>query len=188
KNLVEKEEKHQMVIKICYKCKTILEPLPLEQWYVNVQDLKKQAIDVVKNGKLNIFPKNFEHPYFQWLEGLKDWNISRQNVWGIRVPVWYEIEKGEDFAVTFLDKKGEYHQGLLNEILSQGFTFEEILEGLQRVIARMGSKVVFEDQKEAGKRYLPETDTFDTWFSSGQWPIVTLKTAKPGDFEKFYPT
>lgn len=188
KDLVEKEEKHQMVIKICYKCKTVLEPLPLEQWYVNVQDLKKQAMDVVKKGKLNIFPKNFEHPYFQWLEGLKDWNISRQNVWGIRIPVWYEVEKEEDFAVTFLDKKGEYHQGLLHEVLAEGFDFQEILDGLQRVIARMDSKVVFEDQKEAGKKYLPETDTFDTWFSSGQWPIVTLKTAKPGDFEKFYPT
>src|SRR5258706_3663505 len=63
-----------------------------------------------------------------------------------------------------------------------------MLSGLQRVIARMEAKVVFEEQKEEGKRYLPETDTFDTWFSSGQWPIVTLKTAKPGDFEKFYPT
>ncbi|HET9946603.1 MAG TPA: valine--tRNA ligase [Patescibacteria group bacterium] len=188
KNLVEKEEKHQMVMKICYKCKTILEPLPLEQWYVKVDTLRKQAIDVVKQGKLKIVPKSFEHPYFQWLEGLRDWNISRQNVWGIRVPVWYEVENEADFAVTFLDKKGEYHQGLLTEILGQGFSFEEILEGLQRVIARMEAKVVFEEQKQKDKRYLPETDTFDTWFSSGQWPIVTLKTARPGDFEKFYPT
>lgn len=162
--------------------------MPLEQWYVKVDTLKKKAIEVVENGELKIFPKNFEHPYFQWLEGLRDWNISRQNVWGIRIPVWYEVEKDEDFAVTFLDKKGEYHQGLLHEILREGFHFDEILAGLQRVIARMESKVVFEDQKEEGKRYLPETDTFDTWFSSGQWPIVTLKTAKPGDFEKFYPT
>lgn len=188
KGLLLDEKPHKMVVKICYKCKTALEPLPLEQWYVKVETLKQKAIEVVKDGTLKIFPKNFEHPYFQWLEGLRDWNISRQNVWGIRIPVWYEVDKDEDFAVTFLDKKGKYHQGLLHEILQEGFSFEEVLTGLQRVIARMESKVVFEDEKVEGKRYLPETDTFDTWFSSGQWPIVTLKTSKPGDFEKFYPT
>lgn len=188
KGLLLDEKPHKMVVKICYKCKTALEPLPLEQWYVKVATLKQKAIDVVKEGQLKISPKNFEHPYFQWLEGLRDWNISRQNVWGIRIPVWYEVEKDEDFAVTFLDKNGQYHQGLLQEVLAEGFSFEEILAGLQRVIARMESKIVFEDQKEEGKRYLPETDTFDTWFSSGQWPIVTLKTAREGDFEKFYPT
>lgn len=188
KNLLIDEKPHKMVVKICYKCKTPLEPLPLEQWYVKVDNLKKQAIEVVKEGKLHIYPKSFENPYFQWLENLRDWNISRQNVWGIRIPVWYEVDKEENFAVTFLDKKGEYHQGFLRDLLAEGFSFDEVIAGLQRVIARMEAKVVFEDQKEVGKRYLPETDTFDTWFSSGQWPIVTLKTAKEGDFEKFYPT
>src|SRR5258708_4282972 len=182
------EKPHKMVIKVCYKCKTVLEPLPLEQWYVKVESLRKKAITVVKERKINIYPKNFEDPYFQWLKGLRDWNISRQNVWGIQIPVWYEVEKEEDFAVAFIDKNKNYQQGLLKDLLTQGFTFEEILSGLQRVIARMEAKVVFEEAKKKDKRYLPETDTFDTWFSSGQWPYVTLKTSKPGDFEKFYPT
>jgi valyl-tRNA synthetase len=166
----------------------VLEPLPLEQWYVNVQNLKKQAITVIKEGKLEVVPKNFENPLFQWLENLRDWNISRQNVWGIRIPVWYEVDSDELFTVAFIDKKSNHHQGKLSDLLQEGFDFEEITKGLQRVIAPITSKVVFEEQKQNEKRYLPETDTFDTWFSSGQWPIVTLKTAKPGDYEKFYPT
>jgi valyl-tRNA synthetase len=62
------------------------------------------------------------------------------------------------------------------------------LTGIQKVVAPISARVVFEEEKEKGKHYLPETDTFDTWFSSGQWPYVTLKTTHPNDFETFYPT
>lgn len=144
KELLEKGEKHQMIIKTCYKCKTVLEPLPLEQWYIKVRPLADRAIDVVKKGEIKIFPKNLETLYFQWLENLNDWNISRQIVWGIRIPAWR--------------KKGT------NEW------------------------VVTEGEKPEGEDWEQDEDTFDTWFSSGQWPFATLMTTKPGDFEKFYPT
>lgn len=189
KGLIEKiDDKYVHRVGICYKCKTVLEPLPLEQWYVKVDSLKKRAMEVVKDKKLAIYPKNFEHPYFQWLENLRDWNISRQNVWGIQIPVWYEVADASLFTVAFIDKDKKHHQGNLKDILAEGFTFAEIEKGLQRVIAPISAKVVFAEDKEQGKNYLPETDTFDTWFSSGQWPYVTLKTSKKGDFEKFYPT
>lgn len=173
---------------LCYKCKTVLEPLPLEQWYVKVRPLAEKALTALSEKKVEIFPKNFSVILEQWYKNLRDWNISRQNVWGIQIPIWYEVENESRFSVSFIDKDKKMHQGTLSQLLQEGFSFEDVVDGLQRVMATIDAKVVFEDQKEEGKRYLPETDTFDTWFSSGQWPYVTLKTAKEGDFEKFYPT
>ncbi|MDE2026178.1 MAG: valine--tRNA ligase [Patescibacteria group bacterium] len=181
------DENYVSRIGVCYKCKTVLEPLPLEQWYVKVTPLIDNALAAVDNGLVTLYPSNFVHTLKQWYEGLRDWNISRQNVWGIQIPVWYEVADQSVFTVSFIDKAGKQQQGQLDELLQQS-TFEEILVGIQRVVAPISAKVVFADQKEKGKHYLPETDTFDTWFSSGQWPYVTLKTSKPGDFEKFYPT
>ena len=188
KGLLIDEKAHKMVIKKCYKCKTVLEPLPLEQWYVKVGPLKDIALKAVDNGDTQVYPKNFTPILKNWYKNLHDWNISRQNVWGIRIPVWYEVADESWFAVSFLNKEKQLIQGSLKDLLAEGYTFEEISKGLQRVIALIDAKVVFGDQKEKGKRYLPETDTFDTWFSSGQWPYVTLKTNQAKDLETFYPT
>jgi valyl-tRNA synthetase len=189
KGLIEKiDEKYIHRVGVCYKCKTVLEPLPLEQWYIKVKPLTEKALQAIEKQDVEVFPKNFRAILEQWYKNLRDWNISRQSVWGIQIPIWYEIENEDDFNVSFIDSKKENKQGTLKDLLKEGHSFEEITEGLQRVMAKMSVKVVFEDQKEESKRYLPETDTFDTWFSSGQWPYVTLKTANSGDFEKFYPT
>lgn len=142
--LIKTDENYIHRIGLCYKCKNVLEPLPLEQWFVKVETLRKKAIDVVKKGNIKIYPKNFEDMYFQWLENLRDWNISRQIVWGIRIPAWRN--------------------------------------------KKTGKWVVTEGEVPKGNEWEQDPDTFDTWFSSAQWPFVTLKTTKLGDFEKFYPT
>jgi valyl-tRNA synthetase len=144
KGLIEKiDDNYEHRISLCYKCRNVLEPLPLEQWFVKVKPLTEKAIETVKEKDIRIFPKNFETLYNQWLENLRDWNISRQTVWGMRIPAWRNIHTGE--------------------------------------------WVVTEGEVPSGEGFEQDPDTFDTWFSSGQWPIVTLKTAKEGDFEKFYP-
>ncbi|MEK7160217.1 MAG: class I tRNA ligase family protein, partial [Patescibacteria group bacterium] len=89
KGLIEKiDDNYTHRIGLCYKCKNPIEPLPLEQWFIKMEPLAKPAIEAVKKGKIKIYPKNMEKLYFQFLEGIRDWNISRQIVWGIRIPAW----------------------------------------------------------------------------------------------------
>ncbi|MBI2600561.1 valine--tRNA ligase [Candidatus Daviesbacteria bacterium] len=90
KGLIEKiDESYKNRVGVCYKCGTEIEPLPLEQWFIKVGDLAKKAIEVVKEEKIKIYPKNWETTYFRWLENIKDWNISRQIVWGMQIPAWF---------------------------------------------------------------------------------------------------
>ena len=92
---------------VCYKCKTILEPLPMEQWFIKVISLKEKAIEAVKSGGIKITPKNFEKQYFIWMENLRDWNISRQIAWGIQVPAWKNSKTGEWMVTEGEKPKGD---------------------------------------------------------------------------------
>jgi valyl-tRNA synthetase len=96
RDLIEKEERHEYAVGHCYRCKTIIEPLPALQWYVNVHPLAEDAIRVVREGKIRIIPKTWENTYFAWMEDIKDWCISRQIWWGHRIPVWYCREMKND--------------------------------------------------------------------------------------------
>ncbi len=87
--LIEKiDENYQNRVGVCYKCGTEIEPLPMEQWFIKMGSLAKKAILAVKNSQIKIYPKTYETTYFRWLDGIKDWNISRQIVWGMQIPAW----------------------------------------------------------------------------------------------------
>lgn len=147
---VKKEEKIRHLVGVCYRCKSTIEPSISKQWFLKVKPLANLALTAIKNKKVKFAASKFEKIAKHWYKELYDWNISRQIVWGIRIPA-YRCEKCLEWTITDGEKPEEC-SSCKNTKLTQ------------------------------------DTDTFDTWFSSGQWPFATLQTTKPGDFEYFYPT
>lgn len=186
-DLIEKvDENYKNRIGTCYRCKRPIEPLLLPQFFIRVKQLTQPILEDLKNKKFLVHGAGHDKILRHWLESLKDWNISRQIVWGIRIPVWYKADENPEIVVTFLDKNNEKQTGRLGDLLDQNISVKLIDKGLQELRAPINSKFVVSTESPGGD-YLQETDTFDTWFSSAQWPFTTLKK-NDGDFEKFYPT
>jgi len=93
-----KIEPHTHAIGHCQRCDTIVEPLISTQWFVKVKPLAEPAIEAVRDGRIHIVPERFEKVYYNWMENIRDWCISRQLWWGHRIPVWYCDACGKEFA------------------------------------------------------------------------------------------
>ena len=87
--LLEKIEPYTHNVGVCYRCHTAIEPRVCEQWYLKMEELAAPAIKAVREGKTKFIPARFEKIYFNWMENIKDWCISRQLWWGHRIPCWY---------------------------------------------------------------------------------------------------
>lgn len=148
--LIKKIEKIHHTVGVCYRDKSAIEPMVSKQWFIEVKPLALEALKALKTKKVKIVSSKYEKIAKHWLRNLKDWNISRQIVWGIRIPAW---------------RCGK----CLNWVITEGTEPIECTE--------CGHTKLTQDP-----------DTFDTWFSSGQWPFATLQTSKKGDFDYFYPT
>lgn len=94
-DLIEKIEPYTHNVGVCYRCHTAIEPRVCEQWYLKMESLAKPAIEAVRNGDTKFVPTRFEKIYFNWMENIKDWCISRQLWWGHRIPCWYCEDCGE---------------------------------------------------------------------------------------------
>jgi valyl-tRNA synthetase len=167
--VVEEMKKRDMIVKIdehyktrigsCYKCGTVIEPMLMEQWFINVRPLADRAIEALKNGDIKFTPENKGKVLIKYLENLKDWNISRQIPWGIPIPAFKRAGEAEDNGLENPD--------------APLWIFDEKVEESEIVVN--------------GTTYIRDEDTFDTWFSSGQWPFITTDFLEKGKLSKFYP-
>lgn len=160
-------------VKVCERCKTVIEPLISRQWFVKMTPLTKLAVKAVKDGKIKFIPRRWYRQYYHWMENLRDWPVSRQIWWGHRLPIYY--------CADCQSAEGKKAAELINEdspIVDTSF--------LEKPIISIDKPNQCPECK--GSEIVQDPDTFDTWFSSGQWPYTTLMTAHKDDFDKFYPT
>ena len=100
--LLVSTKKHNHAVGHCYRCNTVIEPRISEQWFVKMRPLAEKAIAVVKNGEIKLTPKRMEKIYYNWLENIRDWTISRQIWWGHRIPAYY-TPKGDLIVAKSLE-------------------------------------------------------------------------------------
>ena len=99
---IEKEEDYKVMKPKCYRCGTTIETIPSRQWFIKMDKLAEKAKEAVSSGRVKFYPKNFEKIYFDWLENIRDWCISRQIWWGHRLPVW---RCGDEYIVSLGELK-----------------------------------------------------------------------------------
>ncbi|TIS86664.1 valine--tRNA ligase [Mesorhizobium sp.] len=154
---LEKVELHRHTVPHGDRGGVPIEPFLTDQWYVNAAELARPAIASVREGRTKIIPGSWEKTYFQWMENIEPWCISRQLWWGHQIPAWY----GPDGHV-FVEKTEE-------EALSAAVEYYLALEGPW--------KAWVEDKLEnfkPGEILTRDEDVLDTWFSSALWPFSTL--------------
>ena len=174
-----KRDSHLHAVGHCYRCDTVVEPYLSKQWFVKMKPLAEKAIKAHEQGETVFYPDRWTKVYLNWLNGIRDWCISRQIWWGHRLPVWYcakcaQIQTGEttDLRPQTIEKTG---QSAVCSPQSDGAIVSRT--DIDKC-PHCGSKDIKRDE-----------DVLDTWFSSWLWPFSTLGwPEKTEDLKKFYPT
>ncbi len=174
---------------VCKKGHTALNIIRMT-WFLKLDDekisLRKNALDALLKENPIITPSWRKKGLLEWIGKMHDWPIARQNVWGIKIPVWYEVTDPSLFTIWFVDENGIRHTGNLESLLDEGFALQKIFDGLERVYAAPGC--IWTLEQEDDKIYLPETDTFDTWFSSCVWGLFIYGDIESSKYSEFYPS
>ncbi len=162
-NVLLKIETHINKVGTSERTKAVIEPRLSDQWFLKMEALAKPAIKaVLEDGDVKLFPKKFESTYRHWMENVRDWNISRQLLWGQQIPAFYYGNGKEDFVVA-----------------------ETIDEALVK------AKEVTGNQNLVLADLTQETDALDTWFSSWLWPISVfdgINNPENDEIKYYYPT
>ena len=144
------------------RTKCIIEPKLSEQWFLKMEDISKPALNAVNRDDVKLFPKKFKNTYRNWMENIRDWNISRQLWWGHQIPVYYFKSNRKYFVVA-----------------------ENIEKAVEKARKKSGNNSIEKKDLEQ------DNDVLDTWFSSWIWPISVfdgIRNPTNKDFNYYYPT
>ncbi len=151
----------------------VIEPYLTDQWYVDAKTLAQPAMSAVRSGATTFVPKNWEKTYFEWMENIQPWCISRQLWWGHQIPAWY----GPDGKVFVAETEDEAVGNALGYYVEQGI-----------ITAEQGAEMARDPAKREGFITRDE-DVLDTWFSSALWPFSTLGWPdETPEVKRYYPT
>ncbi|MBO9132475.1 valine--tRNA ligase [Rhizobium sp. B230/85] len=150
----------------------VIEPMLTDQWFVDAKTLAGPAIASVREGRTNFVPKNWDKTYYEWMDNIQPWCISRQLWWGHQIPAWY----GPDGQV-FVEKTEE----------------EALQAAIQHYLSHEGVWKAWVEEKlenfKPGEILIRDEDVLDTWFSSALWPFSTLGwPEQTPELARYYPT
>ena len=163
KGVLVKTEVHTNKVGTSERTKAVIEPRLSDQWFLKMEDLVKPAIkSVLEDEEIKLFPKKFENTYRHWMENIRDWNISRQLMWGQQIPAYFYGDGKEDFVVA-----------------------ENIEEALEK------AKQKTNNQQLTFSNLTQDKDALDTWFSSWLWPMSVfdgIRNPENEEIKYYYPT
>jgi len=171
----------------------VIEPWMTDQWYVDAKTMAKPAIAAVKEGKTKFVPENWEKTYFNWMENIQPWCVSRQLWWGHRIPAWFgptlddlasksSVSRDEPKIFVALSEYDVIEQA--KEYYGNEVEIDFEIDGPQE-----GKSIFSKDGDVIHVRLRQDSDVLDTWFSSALWPFSTQGWPdKTADLDTFFPT
>ncbi|HSI41029.1 MAG TPA: valine--tRNA ligase [Xanthobacteraceae bacterium] len=173
RGLLDRIEPHLHTVPHGDRSNVVIEPWLTDQWYVDAHTLAQPALQAVRDGRTAFVPKNWEKTYFEWLENIQPWCVSRQLWWGHQIPAWY----GPDGTVFVEETEEEAVAAALAHCVQAG------------IITDSEARALADDPDRRATLITRDEDVLDTWFSSALWPFSTLGWPdETAELQRFYPT